>query len=358
MNKYRAAYLPTIFLTFILLLGCKEEPEISLQATEDELFETVSWIEVAERPMQEYLLLSGDIVTNEQLVSHVVTPISGKLSNITTEAGDKIVRGTRLATIRSTEVSDYQKALKSLESEVRTATRDYNMKEQLLHDGMASEKEVSEAHERLIVAQATLNQHLNIGSINGFDTLSTATLLAPVSGTVLERKVCNNQYIEAGTEAFILADLGQVWVIADVYESDISRISEGAIVTVQSMAWPNELFAGRINKIYGALDAESKTMKIRIDLDNPDLKLRPGMFASVMVTQNEMEQYMLCVPAQSVIFENGHRYVIVKDGLTCRRQEVKVAREADGWVYIKDGVSLGEIVANRNALLMFNRLGQ
>ena len=88
MNKYRATYLPTIFLTFILLLGCKEEPKTSPQATGDEFFETVSWIEVEERPMQEYLLLSGDIVANEQLVSRVVTPISGKLSNITTEAGD------------------------------------------------------------------------------------------------------------------------------------------------------------------------------------------------------------------------------------------------------------------------------
>lgn len=354
----RGALVFAILLTFTMLLGCKEDAATHLQEDKDEILETVSWVEVVERPMQGHLLLSGDIVANEQLISRVVTPISGKLSNISVEVGDKIERGTRLATIRSTEVSDYQKKLKSLESKVRTASRDLKMKEQLLMDGMVSEKEVSEAKEKLYIVQTSLNQQLNIGNINGFDTLSTAALIAPISGTILERQVYNNQYIEAGTEAFILSDLSQVWAVADVYESDISRISEGATVVVQTMAWPNERFEGRIDKIYGALDAESKTMKVRINLENPDLRLRPGMFASVAVTQNETEQEMLCVPAQSVIFENGHRYVVVKDEATCRRQEVKVAHEAEGWVYIKEGVSEGTMVANRNALLIFNKLGQ
>ena len=163
-------------------------------------------------------------------------------------------------------------------------------------------------------------------------------------------------YISAGEEAFVIADLGNIWVEADVYESDISRVKEGADVEVEIPAWPGETCHGVIDKIYGALDSESKTMKVRVSLSNPDLKFRPGMFANLRILTGDEAPVSPFVPTKALVFENGRRFVVIDEDGQYRKQEVEVAFETEMLAYISKGLSAGQQVVGRNALLIYNEL--
>ena len=351
----------SILLVALLLAGCGKQSKNALPENKSE--RTVQTIVVEERDMTGEMVLSGDIVADERCVSRIVVPISGKVQALSVETGDDVSRGQRLCTVMSTEAADHQRELQAAESEMRLAQRELAVKESLYADGMASEREVAEARERLSVAEAALRQQQSISqilsSVGGDLQSPTSVLSSPISGTVISRQVTTGQFVSAGEEAFVVADLSRVWAVADVYEADISRVREGATVTVETMAWPGETFTGRIDKVYGALDAESKTMKVRINLANPDRRLRPGMFATVRVSQTNSEtKHLPCIPPQAIVFENGHHYVILADSLGYHRQEVKLAIETDTLLYISEGLQSGQRVVSQQALLLFNELGQ
>ena len=155
--------------------------------------------------------------------------------------------------------------------------------------------------------------------------------------------------------AIEISDLRTVWVIADVYESDIAKVHQGASATITMMAYPDMKYKGKVDKIYSVLDSESKTLKLRIVLDNPEGNLKPGMFACVHVSMSDHSQKMPVVPSSAVIFDGGHNYVMVATGKDIyERREVDIAHESTGYSFLKSGVNIGEKVVTKNALLYFN----
>ena len=356
-----------LLLPLLLFAGCKEQTvkstadreERRIERENERKFQTLA---VKEHEVAGEMLLSGEIVADERRVSRVVVPISGKVEGMSAETGDEVNRGQRLCTVLSTEATTHQRDLLAAEAEVRLAQRELTVKESLQNDGMVSEREVAEARERLRMAEATLRQQQGINHIISLAPgggSAGVTLSSPLSGTVLSRRVTPNQFVEAGEEAFLIADLSQVWAVADVYENDISRIREGATVAVETMAWPSHSFTGHIDKVYGALDAESKTLKVRVNLQNPEHRLRPGMFATVHVSlQGQEAKRLPCIPPRAAVFENGHHYVILADGDTYHRQEIKIAIESDSLLYIAEGLRTGQRVVGERAILLFNELGQ
>lgn len=346
-----------MWLPLLLLAGCGHRTESS--ETERKSGRAVQTMIVEERDVAGDMILSGDIVADERCVSRVVTPVSGKVQSMSVETGDDVCRGQRLCSVLAVEAADHHRELLVAESEFRLAQRELAVKESLLTDGMVSERDVAEAKERYNVAAVSLRQKNATVPLLGKGAGGETALTASIAGTVLSRSVTAGQFVSAGEETFVIADLNRVWVVADVYEADISRIHEGAAVWVETMAWPGKTFMGRIDKIYGALDAESKTMKVRINLQNPDRHLRPGMFATVHVILQGREMKSLpCVSSQAVVFENGHHYVILAEGTDYRRQEVKIAVETDTLIYISEGLHRGQSVVSRQTLLLFNELNQ
>ena len=125
------------------------------------------------------------------------------------------------------------------------------------------------------------------------------------------------------------------------------------------MAYDGQVFSGHIDKVYRVLDNESKTMKVRITLDNSrGAALRPGMFATVHVATGTGSKPMCCVPAKAIVFDGGVDYVVVDDGNRhYRRQAVKTEHVGQDYAYIVSGLRPGERVVSNNALLVFNTLG-
>jgi Cu(I)/Ag(I) efflux system membrane fusion protein len=139
--------------------------------------------------------------------------------------------------------------------------------------------------------------------------VTALTLRSPVDGTVLERGVVEGQYAAAETPLFTVADLSRVWVLADLYEMDYDRVRTGDPARFSADAMPGRGFAGRVEFVYPTVSGETRTLKLRMALDNPDGRLRPGMFGRVSVTGRTAKA--LVVPDEAVVNTGEESYVFL-----------------------------------------------
>lgn len=351
----------TIILAGLLVMtSCKEkntQAEAEKQLTAIEKGKVSATAQVELRDIDDELLLNGDVACDEALLRKVFVPCTGRVSGLAVEVGDRVSRGQRLAMVHSEGAADYRKAMNDAEAELRMAQRLFDMQQDMHKSGMASDREVEEARDRLLTAKAEHQRLNDVASINGYNDKSDAALVAPINGYVICKRIYNDSYVSEDTNneaAIEIADLHKVWVIADVYESDIAKIRQNAEVTVTTMAFPDVEFRGKIDKIYRVLDSESKTMKVRVNLNNADETLRPGMFASVRVSLSGNGKRLPVVPSSAVIFDNGKDYVMISTAEGCERREVRVVYASAGYSFLASGLNAGEEVITKNALLYFN----
>jgi cobalt-zinc-cadmium efflux system membrane fusion protein len=155
---------------------------------------------------------------------------------------------------------------------------------------------------------------------------------------------------------FTISDLKNVWVLANVYESNISQVHPGDNVEVTTLSYPGRVFHGKVDKILNVLDPTNKVMKVRIVLPNPDYALKPEMFASVRVA-NKTSEESLCVPSGSLIFENSQYFVLVyKSQSDVKITPVQVISSNGNQSYISGPVQQGDKVIGSNAVLIYSAL--
>lgn len=180
---------------------------------------------------------------------------------------------------------------------------------------------------------------------------NTVNVRAPVRGHVAKRAAVRGVYVQPGTEIFQIADLSTVWVIADVHEGEIGRVKVGQKALLELAAWPGERFSGRITFVYPALAAGSRTLQARIELRNPGLKLRPGMFGDVTLELGASEAVV--VPAEALVDTGEAQYVFVSKGAgRFEPRRVRAGGSGGGKVAVLEGLSEGErVVTTANFLL-------
>ncbi len=165
---------------------------------------------------------------------------------------------------------------------------------------------------------------------------------APVPGVVAELGVREGGQIMPGASLMQLADLSTVWLIAEVPERDAGRLRPGEAVEARLESLPGVTIKGRIGLIYPTLDAATRTVRVRVELPNPQGRLRPGMYASAALAGQTREA--LAVPSESVIATGTRKVVIVKEGGAFRPAEVETGGERDGRSEILKGLAAGEKV--------------
>ncbi len=179
----------------------------------------------------------------------------------------------------------------------------------------------------------------------------TVNLRAPVRGYVAKKAALRGAYVQAGTEVFQIADLSSVWLIADVYESEIGRIRVGKRAVLGLAAYPGEHFTGKVTFIYPALAQGSRTLQARIEFKNPGLKLRPGMYGDV--TLDVGESSAIAVPADALVDTGEVQYVFVSKGKgRFEPRRVRAGWSGGGKVAVLEGLAEGErVVTAANFLL-------
>jgi Cu(I)/Ag(I) efflux system membrane fusion protein len=173
--------------------------------------------------------------------------------------------------------------------------------------------------------------------------LPSTPVRSPVSGYVARRGALPGLYFTPGTELFQIADLSTVWVIADIYEYDMSRVKVGQKATLSLGAYPGERFSGRVQFIYPAVNPESRTLQARMEFRNPALKLRPGMYGDVVIELDASTG--LVVPTEAIVDTGEQQYVfIAKQGGRFEPRKVKLGARTEGKVQVLEGLAEGEVV--------------
>jgi len=177
------------------------------------------------------------------------------------------------------------------------------------------------------------------------------TVYAPASGIVLKREAVPGKYVEPGTALYEVADLSTVWVSADIYESEVKAVALNQPASVTLAAYPGETFRGTVAYIYPTLNTEARTVRVRLELPNPGLKLKPGMYGNVLVQTDAV--YTLVVPKEAVL-ETGLRQLVFMDRGQGRYEpaSVKLGRRSQDDVEVLEGLKEGDqIVTSANFLL-------
>jgi membrane fusion protein, copper/silver efflux system len=176
---------------------------------------------------------------------------------------------------------------------------------------------------------------------------------SPVTGTVIEKRIVNGQQVTAGNELYRIADLSLIWVIAEVAEADLAGIAIGTPATVTLRAYPTDPVEGRVAFIYPDIKPETRTARVRIELPNPDGRLKIDMYADVLFQAGADRAPMAAVPDSAVIDSGARQVVLVAKGDgRFEPRPVKLGRRGDGYVEVLDGVTAGEEVVTAATFLI------
>jgi Cu(I)/Ag(I) efflux system membrane fusion protein len=184
-------------------------------------------------------------------------------------------------------------------------------------------------------------------------TPRTLDWLSPATGDVIEKNVINGQRVKAGDELFRIADHSHLWVIADVAESDLPPIKMGTRATVAFRAYPTQPVEGEVTFIYPELRMETRTARVRIDVPNPESRLKVDMYADVVFQAGADEAPVIAVPTSAVIDSGTRQLVLIAKGEgRFEPRPVKLGRRGDGYVEVIEGVSEGEEIVTSATFLI------
>jgi membrane fusion protein, heavy metal efflux system len=247
----------------------------------------------------------------------------------------------------------------SAQSDLAVAEKNLEATRDMYKGGIASEKDYLTAQKETDKARSVLNKTKTILSIYGGNQ-SDYVVKSPISGFIVEKFVNPNMQIrpDNATNLFTISDLKKIWIIASVFETEIANIKIGENVSITTISYPDRIFSGKIDKIYNVLDPDNKTMKVRIQLENKDILLKPEMFANVRVHQVS-DSSMLAVPSNSIVFDRNKYWIIVyKDKCDLIVTQVDIVSSAGSYTYVRSEIKPGEKVITNLQLLIYNAMNQ
>jgi len=360
MTGYRLFKIMSVAAAFIsmamLMQSCHHaetpEKDTKFEVT-DTLLNSLLVDTVQEASALTQITLTGNIAPDETKMIKIFPMVSGVAEDVNVQLGDVVSKGQTLAILKSAEMAGYTKDYISSEADIRNTHRILESTQDMYKSGLASQKDLEQAQSDYQKAVAEGKRagavvSINKSNENGYE------VKAPISGFLVEKNLTSNTQVRADNSQnlFTIADLSTVYVLVNVYESDISKIQTGDPVKITTLSYPNKVFDGKIDKIDNMLDPDNKVMHARIKINNPGDLLKPGMFANIMIKAKSGEQLPF-INRNTLVFDNDKDYVVVVDGKAkVHIQLVKVAKTVEDRAYISDGLKPGDkIVASRQVYL-------
>lgn len=304
----------------------------------------VLYTTVGIRRMERSIRTVGRVVAAEDRVADVTLKIDGYVEDLyVSTTGEAVRRGQPLLTLYSPE-------LVAAQEELLTARRLASRVDESAEEAWRSAQSMLEAARRRLsywdISEEQIERLERTGEVT-----KTLTLVSPVNGIVLEKSVLEGQRVSPGARLYQIADLSGVWVEGDVFEQDLQFIELDAQSHIEVAAYPGEHLMGRVSFVYPTVDVGSRTNRVRVLLENPDLRLKPGMFATMFFDTQLPES--MAIPLEAVLVTGERNLVFVRDedGMLQPR-DVVIGSQAGDYVQILAGLDLGEtIVGSANFLV-------
>jgi Cu(I)/Ag(I) efflux system membrane fusion protein len=297
------------------------------------------------RPMEHGIRTVGRVEVDERLLSRVTLKLEGWIDQLLVNyTGEKVKRGQPLFTLYSPELvateEEYLIALR--------ASRTLGHSE--FPEVAAGAKATLAATRRRLLLWDIQASHLRDLERTG-QVQTTLPIHAPQSGTVINKMALAGLQVKPGDELYTIADLSRIWIVGDIYEYELPLVAIGQNANVSLSYAPGLALQARIGFIYPTVDPQTRTAKVRFELDNPGEKLKPGMYANVELKVPLGER--LAVPKDAVL-ESGERQIVFihLGGGRLEWRNAKIGQRSGDWLEILDGVAEGEhVVTSANFLI-------
>lgn len=351
-----------LFIITFSMGGCssgnKKTEENRKYIIPDSLMKTLVIDTVKKCPLVSAITLTGSVDFDQDKQVNIIPLVSGNIQDIKVQLGDYVTAGQALAVIKSGEMASYSNNLVVAETNVTATKKQLDAAQDLYKSGLASQLDVTTAQVNYDQALAQLGMVKRVLRINGNDTSGQVVVRAPISGFIVQKNVTNNMAIRSdnGSNIFTISDLREVWVQANVYESNISKVHLGDPVDITTLSYPGKVFKGKVDKILNVLDPTNKVMKVRIILQNPDYLLKPQMFTSVSVISQE-KQDALCISSHALNFDHSQYFVLkYNGGGSADITHVSVLSSYGDRTYLSDGVHVGDLLVASDVVLIYEAL--
>jgi membrane fusion protein, heavy metal efflux system len=328
----------------------------------------VAEVQSASVPFEE-VTSPGKIEANPNMMSRVALPLAGRVSSVLVKLGDAVKRGDPLLTLESPDsdagVAAYlqgQAAITQAKANLNKAQADYDRAADLFEHNAVAKKDVLTAENALAQSKAALEQaqaaleqsdrKLRLLGLKPGAFGQKITISAPTSGKVLEMSVAPGEYKnDTNTPVITIADLSTVWVSSDVPESAIRFIAVGERIDVDMTAYPGQTFHGRVTRIADTVDPQTRTIKVRAEMDNAAGRLRPEMYGTIRHT--EAMRTLPVVPVGAVLQGDGKTMVWVETAPgRFRPVEVKTGERTGEMLPVTAGLKAGTRIVVDGAMLL------
>src|SRR3954469_17450734 len=254
----------------------------------------------------------------------VGSPVRGRIAELLAFEGERVKRGQPVAILYSTDLSDAQFAFLKAVSQQNLSERAVERGKQLLDADVIGTAELQRRQAELIQATAevaSLRQQLQALGMSGASIRdlessrklnSRYEISASIDGTVLERSTTVGQIVQPAEVAFLLADLSNVWLVAEIPEQNAGDVAVGKAVEAEAAAFPGEPIEGRLSFVSATVNPESRTVKVRMNLSNPKGRYKPAMLATMRLKDKVQRERV--IPVTAVVRENNRDNVFVQKG--------------------------------------------
>ena len=367
---------PWALAVLCLLAACGQKPEPAASAAKpaaDPLQVQIppamaSRFEVAALQVQDLETMkevAGRIEANDRLVTRIGASVTGRVTEVLVEVGDRVQAGQALARVASPELSQAQMAYLRAHSAAALADRAVERARQLYQADVIGSAELQRRESEQAVAHAEKRATQDQLRLLGIPAEATAQLrdrgvlhphaavVSTLSGVVIERKVSNGQVAQPGDPLFTVADLSKVWVVGDMPEQTARAVQVGQRVDIAVPALGGKQLSGRIVHVGDTVSPETRTVTLRTQVDNASRDLKPQMLATMRIRGEARKT--LAVPQEAVVRENDrdHVYVRVADH-TFRYTPVELGDAQNDLRPVLKGLSEGDAVVVRGAFHLHN----
>ena len=357
--KYTYYLLPVLFF-----FSCQNKEVIAEKddkfCLNEDMKNKITIQEVKKETVSETFSLTGSVTYNADNVVQFTSLVNGIVNNTFFSLGDYVKKGQVLAEIKSTELNGLQSENKSLASQLLVAQRQLASTKSMYEDGIASQKDLIQAESEVNVLKSSLeNVKGNLALYSASSEKSVFQIKAPSNGYIVAKNMSSGMQISEGSEPlFTISDLNEVWVMVNIYATDMQNIRENMDVKIKTLAYPDEIFTGKITSLSQVFDSEERVLKARIVMKNKDLKLKPGMSADIILNkETKFTEPMIAIPTKSMIFDNNVNFVMVYKG-DCELEirHVQPTTQNSESVYFENGILENEKIITKNQLLIYESL--
>ncbi len=322
---------------------------------------------VARQSVRPQLSATGKVLAPLDRRAVVSYLYPARVAEVHFRLGDHVVRGQTLVILESEEIRNALAEYARLLADSKLTRINLDREKRLYDRGVGAYRNLAAAEAESVHSGLNLKaaqkklvtlgfDRSRIKSLDGAETMDARIeLRAPFSGTVVEMQAVPGGMIDQSNDLATIVDLCLLWIHADVYERDISRIKIGQPVRIRVPAYPGREFKGRVGYISELLNEETRTVTVRTEVDNRDQRLKPGMFAGILI-QTGSAQRSVVVPEMALLDEEGQKIVFVKEGTAYAPRMVQTGARQGDQREIVNGLEPGEEIVTQGSFLLKSKL--